>query len=88
LGFVVSVVVVDVGTRLLHQQTRELQKSDPDAVRRRERILGLDQFVDEDRDDVVGVVLIRHRKTADQLVGFPFLEADGETRNQYQLEDL
>lgn len=43
-------------------------------------------LVNEGRHDVIVIVLIRSRRTADQLVGFPPLETDSKTRDQDHLQ--
>jgi hypothetical protein len=72
--------VVYVLRRKLDKQAGALQQGDSYAVGRGQRILRVDDFVDEDRDDIVGTVLIRHGGAADELRILAFLEAHGETR--------
>ena len=58
--------VVDVLRRLFHQQTAELQQQDAYGVRRAEGIVGIDDFVDEDADHAVVVVLVGRRRRSNQ----------------------
>ena len=66
--------IVDVGRALVHQETRELQQQDPDIVTGAEWVLGIDDELDEGRDNVCVVFIIRSGRGADQLVSLAVLK--------------
>ena len=80
--------VVDVMRRLLNEQRRELQQQDAHGVRRPERIVRVNHVVDEDADDVVRVLVVRRRRSANQSLTLVTLERDGEARDQHVLQNL
>lgn len=45
-------------------------------------------LVDEDADDVVITLLVRCRRSTNQLLTFLFVEGTSETGDEYVLEDL
>ena len=74
--------VVYVRRRLLDEQRGELQQQNAHGVRRAERVVGIDDAVDEDADDVVVAVLVGRRRAADQRLTVAALEARREARDQ------
>ena len=80
--------VVYVRRRLFDEQRRELQQQDAHGVRRAERIVRVDDAVDEDADDVVVAVLVGRRRAADQRLAVAALEARREARDEDVLQDL
>ena len=74
---------------LLHQQWWELQQQDAHGIRCAEWILWVDDFVDEDADDIViKTVLIWSWWAPNQSLAFILLEGAGKDGDQDVLQDL
>ena len=79
---------MDVRRRLLHEQRRELEKEDPDRIRRPERIVRIDDAVDEDTDDIVTAVLIGRGHPTDQPFTLALLKRVRKARDEDVLKNL
>lgn len=73
---------------LLHEEARELQQEDANRVARAERVVRVDDAVDEHRHHVLVEILIRGGGPPDQPLPFPTLEGRRERGDQHVLEDL
>ena len=70
--------VVDMWRRFFDQQTRELEQKNANGVASAERVVRVDDFADKDADDVVWVVLVGRRRSADEFLAFTFLKGVSE----------
>ena len=79
---------MDVCGGLVDEQATELQQQDAQSVARSERIVRIDNSLNEDTDDVVVTVEFRRRCSANQRLALAFFEAGGEAGHDDVLEDL
>ena len=80
--------IVDVWRCLRHQQRCKLQQQDAHGVRGSKRIVWVDDIADEDADDVLSVLLVRHRRPPDEPFTLLLLKGVGEARDEHALQDL
>ena len=80
--------VVDVCRGLLHQEGGELKQEDPHGVWRPKRVVGVDDTVDEDTDDVVVAVLVGGWHAPYQSLTLPLLKGVRKARDEDVLKNL